>query len=157
MLVRMKSHLNLRCGKDIAFWCACLLAFFGFLRKSTLLPKNASSPGIDCVLHSDLRMPTSTEVALYIRKTKTIQYGQRILTVPYVSSPYGCPLCPVLAVKSLLRSSTYEPDKPLFMYNKGQVLKWWAHTTFSNRLAEVIEESGYDQVIFLSFVSSWRG
>ena len=67
ILLDLKKLLNFHRGKDISFWCACMLAFFGFLRKSTLLPKNLSNPGNDCVLRSDLKMSSSTQIVLNIR------------------------------------------------------------------------------------------
>ena len=47
-------------------------------------------------------------------------------------------------MKSLLRSSPYEPSKPLFSYYSGQTLKWWSHSTFSDNLKLLLLEAGYD-------------
>ena len=42
MLTRIRKQLDLRSSKDLCFWAACLVAFFPFIRKSTLLPKSAN-------------------------------------------------------------------------------------------------------------------
>ena len=87
ILMGIIDKLYMRNVRDISFWCACCTAFFGFFRKSTLLPKNAKDAGSDCLLRKDLRMPSKFEFVLSVRKTKTVQFGQRILRVPFVAAP----------------------------------------------------------------------
>lgn len=146
ILLKIREFLNFKTGRDISFWCACILAFLGFLRKSTLLPKSLTNPGSDCVLRRDLRMPAYNEVMLHIRKTKTIQFGQKVLLVPYSGSPVECPLCPVTAVRNLLHSIPYKPDLPLFAYYEGNKLKWWFHTSFTSHLKKLLDLAGFDAV-----------
>ena len=142
ILVKIHGCLSMRSGRDISFWAACAVAFFGFLRKSTLVPKRKVNPGDDCLLRKDLHMPSRDQFVLYIRKTKTIQFGQRILCVPYVSAPSRSLLCPVTAVISLLRSIPYMPEIPLFAFYEGKKLSWWTHDSFVARLRELLKKVG---------------
>ena len=93
-------------------------------------------------------MPSKSEFVLSVWKTKTIQFGQRILRVPFVAAPLGCPLCPVEAMVKLLHCTPYRPELPLFLYYKGSELAWWTHTSFSERLRDVLDMCGYDSKLY---------
>ena len=87
---------------DKSFWCAALIAFFGFFRKSTILPIATGSPG--GIVRSDVLTLSRSSFELAIRHTKTIQFGQRVLILPF----HQCldqRLCPVRALFSHLASS----------------------------------------------------
>ena len=142
VLLAVRRCIRLDNGKDISFWAACCVAFFGFLRKSTLLPANLKNPGDDCLLRRDLHMTSASQFVLRIRKTKTIQFGQKVLIVPYNATPQRCILCPVTALKSLLLSTPYMPHLPLFMYYQGSTLSWWTHDSFVVRLRELLRRAG---------------
>ena len=117
-LIHSKLDFSLPITK--VFWAACLVAFYCFLRKSTLLPKSLSKMEVSKSLClSDITIkPDKSEICLRIRHTKTIQFGQRILELP-VSCVPGSILCPVSAVVSMLANlSTIQMSKiqPLFSY-----------------------------------------
>lgn len=143
ILVDIFQKLNFHRNKDVAFWCACLLGFFGFLRKATLLPKNQNLPAVDCILRKDLRMIGRDHLELHVRKTKTIQFGQRILIIPFYPVP-GSVLCPVLAVKSLFRRTPFQPELPLFSYRENRCTKWYTHATFTSQLKAILSSLGFD-------------
>ena len=87
------------------FWSACVIAFFCFLRKSTLLPKKEADKYGQCLLMSDIHISSDRKSAIIvIRHTKTIQFGQRTLRLPLHCIP-GSPLCPVQALINLLQPS----------------------------------------------------
>ena len=50
MLVVIRGHLNFLDPMDIIFWAGCVLGFYGFLRKKTLLPVTSVNPGVACLL-----------------------------------------------------------------------------------------------------------
>ena len=84
------DHFN--SNLDIAFWAACLIAFFGFFRKSTILPISSCSPPGIC--RSDVRNFGVRSFELVVKHTKTIQFGQREFILPF----FTCDdqrLCPV--------------------------------------------------------------
>ena len=142
ILLAIRNCLRLDNSRDISFWAACCVAFYGFLRKSTLLPESSVIPGDDCILRKDLHMTSSNRFVLYIRKTKTIQFGQRIIVVPYTAAPIKCILCPVAAISSLLSCTSYKAKLPLFLFRKNSSICFWTLETFAKRLRELLKRIG---------------
>lgn len=150
LLVSIYSKLDCSLPMYKAFWAACLVAFFCFLRKSTLLPKSLS--GIDiakslCI--SDVSVqPDKSGLLLRIRHTKTIQFGQRILQLPLAAAP-GSVLCPVSAVISMLASlpgKNVISSLPLFSFVscKGQI-ESLTHDSFVNLFRDHLKLCNIDQ------------
>ena len=125
ILLQIKDQLCFCLSKDIVFWAACLIGYFGLLRKRTLLPVTAKDPGDSCILRKDLVMDGNSGFTLNIRKTKTIQCGERVLSLPFVSCP-GSPLCPYEALTYLLLVSPRDPELPLFSYRHKGAVSWWS-------------------------------
>lgn len=147
ILIEIFKALNFRRNKDVAFWCACVLAFFGFLRKATLLPKNLKNPGLDCILRKDLRMIAHDHLELHVRKTKTIQFGQRLLVIPYFPVE-GSVLCPILAVQTMLKRAPYHANLPLFLYRENKTITWLSHSTFTTQLKNILQSVGFDPDVY---------
>jgi hypothetical protein len=55
---------------DKSFWAACLVAFFGFFRKSTILPISSSSPSGICRI--DIKNFSYSSFEIVVKHTKTI-------------------------------------------------------------------------------------
>jgi hypothetical protein len=91
ILVRIIKRLDLFSSRNTAFVAAMLVAFFGFFRKANICPaKESSSPTEDLspVRRCDFEFePDLTLVWVNLRRTKTIQYGQRVLRVPLPAIP----------------------------------------------------------------------
>ena len=113
ILLNIRNCLCFTTASDIVFWAACLVAYFGLLRKSTLLPVSQKTPGDSCILRKDLSVDSTHVFSIHVRKTKTIQLSERILVLPYVSCP-GSPLCPYSAMMDLLVVAPRAPGLPLF-------------------------------------------
>ncbi len=113
ILSAMHLHLG-QSGLDQAFECACFVGFHGFFRKATLLSRSASTAGRQDLSRKDVELKDNVAY-ITIRYSKTIQFGQRILTVP-LCGVEGSPLCPVNALKKLLAGLPDEPDLPLFSF-----------------------------------------
>lgn len=98
LLVQIRSRLNLNCSYHASFWAICVVAFFGLFRKVHLLPVscNTFNPGRQFT-KSDFSFSNST-VYIAVRWSKTIQLGQRIITVPLLAAPKSI-LCPVTAIQ----------------------------------------------------------
>ena len=81
------SQLNLRDSKQASFWAICLVSFFGLFRKSHLLPPSPRefSPAT-FFTRSDFTFRDST-LLITVRWSKTIQFRQRIVTIPLVALP----------------------------------------------------------------------
>ena len=98
LLLRIRSRLNLNCSKHASFWAICLVAFFGLFRKAHLLPESeATFTATKMFTRSDF-LCYDGYIYINVRWSKTIQLGQRTITVPLVAAP-SSPLCPVAAVK----------------------------------------------------------
>lgn len=144
ILQDIRAQLCFLMQSDIAFWAACVVCFFGFLRKASLLPLNLNNPGTDCILRRDVFVQNPDVVIVTVRKTKTIQYGQRVLKIPYVANPTS-PLCPVTAIRNLLMVAPKVKDSPFFSYRKKGRHVWWTHSTFVSRLRNLLSRAGYDE------------
>ena len=148
ILTRIHDTLALSTNSALAFWAACLIAFFGFLRKSTLLPKSSKpSDTQKAILLSDVDVKQDrSAIVITIRHSKTIQFGQRRLTLPFVAVP-GSHLCPVEAIVSMLArlkgAQGLPSGQPLFSYvSPEKVAQHLTHTTFSEMLRSALRSSG---------------
>ena len=88
-------------------------------------------------------MPDRSTVVLRIRVTKTIQFGQRVLILPFTECP-GSVLCPVRAYRGLLLVAPADKNLPLFSCRvKGRV-QMWTHSSFVGKLRAILSSAGYD-------------
>ena len=147
MLLDIRRHLCFLFPSDVKFWAAVCVAFFGFLRKSTLLPISPVDPGESCLLKGDLEFTSTCSFKVNIRRTKTIQNNERILILPYIQSPRS-EICPVDAVKNTMYLAPNDPRLPLFAYRENGVVRWWTHKTFTNRLRCLLKRAGYKSDLY---------
>ena len=115
ILLRLKSVLNPANPVDIVFWAACLLGFFAFLRKSNLFaPSTTRFDPSKHLRRGDLTI-FPWGVAVSIRWSKTIQFGERAFVAP-LPWLHGHPLCPVTAiVKAFSVTRGAEVEGPAFV------------------------------------------
>ncbi len=143
ILSEIRHTLDLTNSKQATFWCACIVAFLGFFRKSTLLPKSAYKK-TSALLFSDMWMDEGT-LFIKVRHTKTIQFGQRELVIPFVKS--NTILCPVNAMLHMVDGMvghTIPHDQPLFSFvNKG-ILQFLTHNEFVKMLQSQLALCGYN-------------
>lgn len=144
ILHAIHSRLDLSCPKDMTFWAACVCAFFSFFRKATLLPASTANDN-KYVRRSDIQLSTDY-VIINVRRTKTIQYGDRILETPLPRIPDSI-LCPVAAIqKLLLVGPGIPPDAPLFSYpTSGSTYVRLVHPMFVQRLRSLLGACGYPE------------
>lgn len=112
LLLSMVRLFNLGNPLHAAMWALFLVAFFSFLRKSNLV---TDSPGVtsDKLPRRRDFVLTSEGAFLQIRATKTIQFSQRILTIPLPFIP-SSPPCPVSALHNHFRLNNLAPSDFLF-------------------------------------------
>lgn len=97
LLYRIRSRLNLACSKHASFWAICLVSFFGLFRKAHLLPDSMQVFDPKRMFtRADFKL-TGSCLYITVRWSKTIQMGQRTVTIPLVAIP-ASPVCPVSAV-----------------------------------------------------------
>ena len=142
ILFSIFSLLNLSSSLDITFWAACLVAFFSFFRKSNLFI--TSLPNFNPSLHLCRKDASFSAdgVVLAVRWSKTIQYRQRVLSVPLprISSS---PLCPSFALLSALRLSPSPADGPLFTFSSAQGWAALSANMFSAKLHALLARLGF--------------
>ena len=102
--------------------CLFLLAFFGFLRISNLVPPSGCS--FDPFRHltrGDL-IHAYPGLQLVVKWSKTIQSCSAFKTIP-IATIAGSPLCPVAAFHTYTRCFPATQDHPMFYYYKpsGQI------------------------------------
>lgn len=142
ILFAVKQKLDLSKPADTSFWCIYMLGFYGFLRKASMLPKSVINPGQDCLLKGDVEIQSSTRFVLHVRRTKTIQLGERILSLPYCASPSQA-LCPVRALFAALIHTQNDPTAPLFSFKSCKNdYTCWTQETFVSRLRSLLSAIG---------------
>ena len=82
ILLGIKRLLDINKPADIMFWAACVVAFFGFFRKSNLLPRSTVDRGY-CLTRGDIRR-SEQGLMLRVSRSKTIQFHQREYLVPLI-------------------------------------------------------------------------
>jgi hypothetical protein len=88
--------MNLYLLADLSFWAACLLDFFGLMRKSTFLPKSKFVTE-NCLLRGYIINLCSDSFVLQVRLSKTNQFWQRVMQIPLLFCE-SAKLCPVRAL-----------------------------------------------------------
>ena len=117
MLIGIYRLLDLSRPSHAAIWALVLVAFFSLLRKSNLLPatyqevRNINSPHLRrCHIHFNTQ-----RVILSVHKTKTIQFKQRVLTIP-LPRIHNSILCPARALGNYLQVVRSAPGNfPVFL------------------------------------------
>jgi hypothetical protein len=140
ILLKMSSSIADH-PSDIALWAACLVAFFGFMRKSTLIPSADAWTLGKFISRGDVSCFTLSSFLVTVKNSKTIQFGQRVHTLPFVACP-DIRICPVRALLRHLGVSPLPMSAPLFNYviASGQIN--FSHTFFVKRLRKCLLDIG---------------
>ena len=101
LLLKIRTTLNLQNPQEALFWAACLVAFFGLLRKSNLLPPSVGAFHPDKHLSRNNLTRCHQGLTLSVSWSKTIQYKERKFMIP-LPLLKDHPLCPVIALVSAL-------------------------------------------------------
>ena len=108
ILLAFKNHLNLDDPLHATFWAVCLVAFFGLLRKANLLCKGLAQ------FNPSKHLRRGDILFFTDRWSKTIQFSQRILTIP-IPHIGQHPLCPYTALKHAFRLIPAPVSGPAFV------------------------------------------
>jgi hypothetical protein len=98
LLLQIKSKLDFARQRDAIFWAACLLMFFGLLRKSNLFTNSQPfDPQKQLTRECFFVDPVSKCLDVQIKWPKNNQFEKRvqIISLPSIAS---YPLCPVSAI-----------------------------------------------------------
>lgn len=146
ILLSLKRLLHMTNPSDIMFWATCVVAFFGFFRKSNLLPRSKFDIK-NCFTRGDVRRGQHG-LLLQVRWSKTIQYHQREYFVPLIYVP-GHPLCPVTALCALMLLSPGAPESaPLISINSvaGQIVL--SQAQFEKKLQSYLTSLGLSSRLY---------
>ena len=143
LFLRMAEVLDMSNLDNAMFLSACLVGFYGLLRKSNQFPPSIKgfSPG----KHLSRSMLVSKDwgVELHLPWTKTIQCRERVLVVPLLALP-GHRLCPVTLLNlCLVRTSMFGPSCPVFYRrdSKGTLVPM-LYTWFLDKLRSTLKLVG---------------
>ena len=136
--------LDIKVPRDAAVFAACLLMFFGLLRRSNVLPPSGGA--FDPLRHlrrSDVSF-ASGGARLLFRWSKTDQFGSRPRVVPYPRIR-GHPLCPTQALFQALRlTPAAPPDGPLFVTRSAPQAPALSPAMFSKVFLSALRRSSAD-------------
>ena len=141
-LRKIRVLLDMKMPFDVAFWAALLVGFYGFLRKSTLLPSGKLVEG-KFLARGDIVDFSLESFTLLVRHSKVIQFGQKCLSIPF-SRVLETQLCPVLAMLIHRGLSPMAAGKPLFNFLQSGVEITLSHTKFVSRLKSLLSLIGVD-------------
>ena len=150
ILLKIQSILELQVIEDAVFWAACLVAFFGLLRKSNLFPPSAGGHDPSKHLSRDHFVFRPWGIELLVNWSKNNQYRERTVSIPLVNLP-GHKLCPVTAVKWAFNLTISASTRgPAFVVNSKKGLKPLLYSCFVNKLKRSLSKIGLDSKQFSS-------
>ncbi len=114
ILLDIRKVLDLSDPTHATLWCAFILAFFLFARKSNIVPPSANTFHINKHLCRRDIIIGSDKILVYIKWSKTIQAGERYILIPFVHMPTS-PLCPKAAVLNMFAKVQACPQDPAFL------------------------------------------
>lgn len=139
ILGKIKCILDMNQPFDIVFWAACLVAFYGLLRKSNLLP--SSQAAFDPAVHlcrGDLHKAPQG-LAIRIKWSKTVQFKERYYFLP-MPLMTGQALCPATAlVNALMLNACATKESPLLALPLNRPL---TQAQFLKKLHQSLESIG---------------
>lgn len=143
ILSRMLGVLDMKNSLECCFFTACLVAFYTFFRKSTLLTKTKTSH--DCkrdLCRSDVKFGSDGAI-INVKYTKTLRDFSRVFAVPIPLIPRSH-LCPVSSLRRLLQSTPGPHTAPLFSYVSETGLTPLTHSIFNTMLKKSLSHIGLD-------------
>jgi hypothetical protein len=133
-LTLMYGCLNMSKSADLCWWAATITAFRGLLRKAHI---TISDQAI-CVC--DLQF-CDWGLLLTLPRTKTIQYGERVLEIPFTLTP-GSIFCVTRYVRLLMLRLQITGSDNVFQYYRGGVRRPMSYDWYSTRLKELSKRIG---------------
>ena len=138
MLFHIKFVLCDTSSFDMTFWAACLVAFYGMMRKSSLFPSETSGGRLQlryCIVHD-------WGLSLVMMYSKTVQYKepQTFVALTWNRNAVLCPAHTLLI--SVKMSGSYRPDHSLFSYRLGSQIHQMTYSLFTSKLKSVFGSLG---------------
>jgi hypothetical protein len=147
ILRKIHALIDLSHPGDLAFWAAALVAFFAFMRKSTLLPESAAFVATKTLLREDVSDLCIDSFLLKVKHSKVIQFGQKVLCLPFVCCSEAA-LCPVRALLSHFGASPLGVGSSLFSYSLGGREVVLTQRIFVSKLRALLIKVGIDPSVY---------
>ena len=127
---------------DVTFWAVCLVAFFSFLRKSNLLAQSWEKFHPQKQLARQNNSFTADGAMISVTWSKTIQFGQRKLSIPLPHIPKSkfCPSCALLLVFKT-NPCPFDPC-PAFLYHDINGVHLFSYHKFLVKLKSCLSSMG---------------
>ena len=132
---------------DLNFWAACLVMFFGLLRKSNLFPNlpTAFNPAQQFI-RSDFSYSSAGSVHVHVKYSKTNQFKKRPFELKFL--PYNHVLSPVNALLSSFSKVRLPKDAPAFVTAATGTAM--TGSEFNRRFKELVSLAGLDSSTYSS-------
>lgn len=145
ILAKIRMALDPSSVDDLTLWTACLVAFFGFLRKSNYAADTeAGAADAHILRRCDVaRRPGSRRYWLSLCVTKTIQQWERTLHLVLPDIP-GHLLDPTLALDLYLAQTALRPPGE-FLFGRVDGARGWRPMTsrwFMGRVSQLLSTAG---------------
>lgn len=151
-LLMIRKVIDWSSSRDRTFWACLVIGFWTFLRGSNLVPKSATKFDVDRHL-SSLNMSVAENVTFALKRTKTIQFNERMLILPLVAVP-GSDLCPVQALLDMWALCPLQDSGPLFIFSDGRgVLKPLLHSKLNECTCLLTTWLDVQELIILFFLN----
>ena len=139
-LLRFHEALDLRNAKHLACWCAMLLAFFGCLRLSNLVPSSQITfDPLKQLRRSDIKCEGNV-ILVYFKWAKTNQTARKVSWIP-ISSVSDPRFNLKLHIELLFKVVKNPGSVPLFSFSSD---KFHTRNTLVNMLNMCVSEAGLD-------------
>lgn len=145
VLRRMFQHINLNKPEDRALWASYLVAFYGLLRKSNVVPESRKFDPRKILVRRNIFVDQPNNmVYLYVGFSKTNQFGGRdtIIPIPGNDDPA---LDPVRHLSALLQHCPAGPNSPAFSYGQSDFI---SYSRFTLKLKELLKNAGYNADLY---------
>ena len=145
VLRKVFQNLDLSKPENKALWASYLVAFYGLLRKSNVVPESVKFDPRKVLVRRNVQVDLENNVIyLYIGFGKTNQFGGRdtIILIPGNSDPA---LDPVRHVHAAMSQYDGGPNSPAFSYGDG---KFITYSVFTRRLKELLKSAGLNPDLY---------
>ena len=115
----------------------CLLLFYSLLRKGSVLPNSVNMDTSKILCRSDVKFHP-WGMMITVRTTKTIQFQERVLSIP-IPRHRSSVLCPVQAMVHALTRVTSRGTSPAFVVPAHQGVLPVSGPMFGRRLQECLQ------------------
>lgn len=147
ILKGIRSHLDLTRPFDAALWASFLLAFYGMLRKASVVPKSPTTFNRDFQIAREAITFTGDDLVISLKRSKSNQFGDRYHQIPIAAAP-GSSLDPVEAYKTHIDLSPASPEQPAFTYRTQAGYQILTHYSFVANLKSILKKLGLQPELY---------